>query len=151
LFGLGTPTGIDVRGEKSGLVPDTAWSEKVRKMPWYRGETISVAIGQGPLLLTPLQMAEMTSIVANGGYRVVPHFIKGAAPAAPERVAIDQDALNIVRHGLWGVVNEPGGTAYGLVRVAGLDIAGKTGSVQVIGQKTRTDARNLPFKHRDHG
>ncbi|HEY0782412.1 MAG TPA: penicillin-binding protein 2 [Thermoanaerobaculia bacterium] len=151
LFGLGTPTGIDVRGEKSGLVPDAAWSEKVRKMPWYRGETISVAIGQGPLLLTPLQMAEMTSIVATGGFRVVPHFIKGAAPAEPERVAIDQDALNIVRRGLWGVVNEPGGTAYGLVHIAGLDIAGKTGSVQVIGQKTRTDAKNLPFKHRDHG
>ena len=151
LFGLGSVTGVDIRGEKSGLVPDSKWSEAVRKMPWYRGETISVAIGQGPLLLTPLQMAELTSIVANGGYRVTPHFIKGEPLAPPERLPIDENALRIVRQGLWGVVNEAGGTGYGLARIPGLDISGKTGSVQVIGQKTRTDAKNLPFKHRDHG
>ena len=151
LFGLGSPTGIDIRGEKSGLVPDAEWSEKVRKMPWYRGETISVAIGQGPLLLTPLQMASMTATVANGGLRIVPHLIKGQPLGEPVRLPIDEHALSIVRQGLWAVVNEQGGTGYGLARIDGLNIAGKTGSVQVVGQKTRTDAKNLSFKHRDHG
>ncbi|HXM70661.1 MAG TPA: penicillin-binding protein 2, partial [Thermoanaerobaculia bacterium] len=72
LFGLGALTGIDIPGEKEGLVPDAAWSLKTRHQHWYAGETISVAIGQGPMLLTPLQMAAMTAVVANGGYRVTP-------------------------------------------------------------------------------
>ncbi|MDP9120044.1 MAG: penicillin-binding protein 2 [Acidobacteriota bacterium] len=151
LFGLGSPTGIDIRGEKPGLVPDSAWSLKTRKMRWFAGETISVAIGQGPVLLTPLQMAAMTAVVANGGFRVVPHLIKGQAMSPPRRVEIDPRALAVVRQGLWAVVNEPGGTAYGAATLAGADIAGKTGSVQVIAQKVRTTAQSLPFKYRDHG
>jgi penicillin-binding protein 2 len=152
LFGLGSPTGIDLQGEKRGLVPDPAWSLKYRKIPWYPGETISVSIGQGPVLLTPLQMAMMTAIVANGGRRVVPHLIKDD-PDLPEaeRVPLDPKALDAVRRGLWAVVNEPGGTAYNSARVPGMDIAGKTGSVQVIAQAQRTDNKNLPFKYRDHG
>jgi penicillin-binding protein 2 len=152
LFGLGSPTGIDIQGEKRGLVPDPAWSLKYRKIPWYPGETISVAIGQGPVLLTPLQMAIMTSIVANGGKKVVPHLLKDAADLPdPEQVPLDPKALDAVRRGLWAVVNEPGGTAYNSARVPGKDIAGKTGSVQVIAQAQRTDQKNLPFKYRDHG
>jgi penicillin-binding protein 2 len=151
LFGLGAPTGIDIPGEKPGLVPDAAWSLKFRHQPWYAGETISVAIGQGPMLLTPLQMAAMTAVVANGGYRVVPHVVKNLPTPPPQKTALDPRALEIVRHGLWGVVNEPGGTAYGAARIDGADIAGKTGSVQVIAQKVRTKAESLPFKYRDHG
>lgn len=150
IFGLGSPTGIEISGEKSGLVPDSAWSEKVRGHKWYPGETISVAIGQGPVLMTPLQMATMTAMVANGGYRVVPHFVKGQPTADPEHVPLDSDALRIVREGLWAVVNEPGGTAYHSARVEGADMAGKTGTVQVIAQAARTDAKALPFKYRDH-
>lgn len=150
LFGLGTITGVDIEGEKKGLVPDTAWSKKVRKMPWYPGETISVSIGQGPVLMTPLQMAEMTAIVANGGKKVIPHLIKGAKLPEPEHVALDENALRIVREGLWAVVNEPGGTAYYSARVPGAEMAGKTGTVQVIAQAARTDAKALPFKFRDH-
>jgi penicillin-binding protein 2 len=151
LFGLGSPTGIDIQGEKRGLVPDPAWSLKYRKIPWYPGETISVSIGQGPVLLTPLQMAMMTAIVANGGRKVVPHLIKDAADLPePEQVPFDPKALDAVRRGLWAVVNEPGGTAYNGARVAGKDIAGKTGSVQVIAQAQRNE-KNLPFKYRDHG
>jgi penicillin-binding protein 2 len=150
LFGLGSPTGIEIGGEKSGLVPDAAWSEKVRKHPWYPGETISVSIGQGPVLMTPLQMATMTAMVANGGYRVVPHLIQGRPTAPPQHVPLDAGALRIVREGLWAVVNEPGGTAYHSARVEGADMAGKTGTVQVIAQATRTDAKALPFKYRDH-
>jgi penicillin-binding protein 2 len=150
LLGLGSITGVDIEGEKKGLVPDPEWSEKARKMPWYPGETISVSIGQGPVLMTPLQMAEMTAIVANGGRKVIPHLIKGAELPEPEHVALDASALRIVREGMWEVVNEPGGTAYNSARVPGAEIAGKTGTVQVIAQAARTDAKSLPFKFRDH-
>lgn len=149
-LGLGSITGIDIEGEKKGLVPDTAWSESVRKMKWYPGETISVSIGQGPVLMTPLQMAEMTAIVANGGKKVIPHLIKGAELPEPEHVALNENALRIVREGMWAVVNEPGGTAYWSARVPGAEMAGKTGTVQVIAQAARTDAKALPFKFRDH-
>ena len=149
MFGLGSPTGIEIRGEKDGLVPDPAWSLKARKMPWYPGETISVSIGQGPVLMTPLQMASMTAIVANGGWRTVPHLVMGT-PVRREHIPIDERALKAVREGLWAVVNEPGGTAYHSARVPGAEIAGKTGTVQVIGYKTWTDTKSLPFKYRDH-
>jgi penicillin-binding protein 2 len=150
LLGIGSLTGIDIDGEKKGLVPDPEWALKVRGMKWYPGETISVSIGQGPVLMTPLQMAEMTAIVANGGYKVIPHLIKGAEMPEPERVKLDEDAIRIVHEGLWAVVNEPGGTAYHRARVPGAEMAGKTGTVQVIAQSARTEARALPFKYRDH-
>jgi penicillin-binding protein 2 len=159
LFGLGSPTGVDVEGERRGVVPDQAWSLATRKMPWYPGETISVAIGQGPILLTPLQMAVMTAVVANGGKRVTPHLVRGAPVPPPQPVGPDDPefrqrfthALDVVRQGLWAVVNDPGGTAYSSVHIDGADIAGKTGSVQVVAQKVRTEAKNLPFPYRDHG
>jgi penicillin-binding protein 2 len=151
MFGLGAATGIDIPGEKEGLVPDSAWSLKARHQPWYGGETISVAIGQGPMLLTPLQMAAMTAVLANGGYRIVPHLVKSLPIRPPERIGFDPKALELVRQGLWAVVNEPGGTAYGTGFPAAADIAGKTGSVQVIAQKVRIRAETLPFKYRDHG
>jgi len=148
-FGLGAPTGIDIPGEKEGLVPDAAWSRKTRHQPWYAGETISVAIGQGPMLLTPLQMAAMTAVVANGGYRITPHIVKNLPYPPPRSANLDPRALAIVRQGLWGVVNDPSGTAYSTAHLPGFDIAGKTGSVQVVAQHTRKE--NLPFKYRDHG
>ncbi|HVR99725.1 MAG TPA: penicillin-binding protein 2 [Thermoanaerobaculia bacterium] len=148
LFGIGSPTGIELHGEKSGLVPGEEWSQKVRGHKWYPGETISVSIGQGPVLMTPLQMAEMMAIVANGGRRVTPHLIKGGE-VRTEPVALDAKALQAVREGLWQVVNDPGGTAL-RSKVEGIDMAGKTGTVQVIAQSARTDARSLPFKYRDH-
>jgi penicillin-binding protein 2 len=151
LFGLGAPTGIDIPGEKEGLVPDAAWSQRTRHQKWYAGETISVAIGQGPMLLTPLQMAAMTAVVANGGYRVTPHIVKNLPYPPPQPAGLDARALTIVRQGLWGVVNDPSGTAYTAAHLPGFDIAGKTGSVQVIAQKVRTKAETLPFKYRDHG
>ncbi|MBV8199508.1 MAG: penicillin-binding protein 2 [Acidobacteria bacterium] len=151
LFGLGAPTGIDIPGEKEGLVPDAAWSLKARHQRWYAGETISVAIGQGPMLLTPLQMAAMTAVVANGGYRVTPHIVKNLPYPEPRPAGLDPRALEIVRQGLWGVVNDPSGTAYTAAHLPGFEIAGKTGSVQVIAQKVRTKAETLPFKYRDHG
>lgn len=150
IFGLGKLTGIDIKGEKKGLVPDSEWSLKVRKMKWYPGETISVSIGQGPVLMTPLQMATMTSLVANGGYHVTPHLVRDAEVPPPVHVPLDENALKVVREGLWAVVNEPGGTAYYSARVPGAEMAGKTGTVQVIAQAQRTEAKALPFKYRDH-
>jgi penicillin-binding protein 2 len=150
LFGFGSPTGIDLSGEKRGLVPDAEWSLAARKHPWYPGETISVSIGQGPVLITPLQMVEMTALVANGGYRVIPHLIKDAKLPPPVHVPLDEAALSAVRGGMWAVVNEPGGTGYGSVRLPGVEIAGKSGTVQVIGYAQRLDPQHMPFKYRDH-
>jgi penicillin-binding protein 2 len=150
LFGLGSPTGIDIQGEKRGLVPDSDWSLKTRRQPWYPGETISVSIGQGPIQVTPLQMAEMTALVANGGYHVTPHLIKDADVPPPTKVPIDPNALETVRRGMWEVVNEPGGTAYGSARLPGVEIAGKSGTVQVIGYTQRLRPESMPFKYRDH-
>ncbi len=150
LFGLESTTGIDLAGEKRGLVPDTAWSLRVRKIKWYPGETISVSIGQGPVLLTPMQMAVMTAMVANGGHPVVPHLIKGAKPRSRPQVKLDPHALKVVREGLWAVVNQPGGTAYWSTYVKGLDMAGKSGTVQVVALSARTKNESLPFRFRDH-
>jgi len=150
LFGLGSPTGIDISGEKRGLVPDPAWSLAARGHQWWPGETISVSIGQGPVLITPLQLAEMTSLVANGGYRVIPHLVKDAKLPPPERVPLDDEALRAVRSGMSAVVNEPGGTAYGSARLPGVEIAGKSGTVQVIAYAQRVKPEDMPFKYRDH-
>ena len=147
LFGLGRPTGIDVRGENAGLVPDTEWSLRARGTSWYPGETISVAIGQGPLLVTPIQLASVMALVANGGYRVEP-FVRFANRALPELVPIDPSALGTVREALWAVVNEKGTGA--AAWMPGFEIAGKTGTVQVIEQKTWVKSKDLPFEKRDH-
>ena len=148
LFGFSLPTGIDIGGEKSGLVPDPRWSLKARGTPWYPGETISVAIGQGPLLVTPLQMAAMMAAVANGGARVTPHLMRGAAVPGPQALPVEASALRIVRDDLWAVVND-GGTGRE-ARVEGADVAGKTSTVQVVGQKSWLDSTTLPFEQRDH-
>ncbi len=152
LFGLGRATGIDLGGEKSGLVPDRFWSLERRGAPWYPGETISVATGQGPLLVTPMQIAVMTAAVANGGRLVVPHLVRGRGPVRVDRKPaqeISSEHLQRVREAMWSVVNEPRGTGVS-ARVQGLDIAGKTGTAQVIKQETRTDSEDLPPEQRDH-
>ncbi len=147
-FGLGERTGVPIAGEKQGLVPDLDWSLRVRGSTWYPGETISVAIGQGPLLATPLQIASMMAIVANGGLKMVPRLDRNAPVPAPVALPLDRAALETVREALWAVVNEKGTGAS--ARVEGVDIAGKTGTVQVIEQKSWIDSEDLPFEHRDH-
>ncbi len=157
LFGLGERTGIELEGEKKGLVPDSSWSLDVRKHPWYPGETISVAIGQGPLLVTPLQIATMMAAVANGGRRVTPHLRAGEddeaeggeTPGGPGELGLPSGVLDAVRDGLWAVVNAPHGTA-GASRLPTIDMAGKTGTVQVVAQSARRNNAELPFALRDH-
>lgn len=161
-FGLGRPTGVDLSGERTGLVPSPEWSETVRKQPWYPGETISVAIGQGPLLTSALQMARAFAALANAdGTLPTPHLfhigenIRSGErfvyrPPAKESVPYGPGVHEAIVEGLWRVVNAPGGTAYAS-RVPGLDICGKTGSVQVVAQKDTKKAHLLPDELKDHG
>lgn len=149
LFGLGRPTGIDLAGEKSGIVPDLEWSNRVRGTAWYPGETISVAIGQGPLLSTPLQVAVATAVVANRGQRIVPHLRKGQGQPAEPIPELQRAVIEEIRQALWAVVNEPQGTG-SQARVPGLAVAGKTGTVQVVAQRTWVDSDTLPAHQRDH-
>ena len=148
LFGFGQPTGIEISGEKRGLVPDPEWSQEIRGTPWYPGETISVSIGQGPILVTPMQLATMMATVANGGFRVVPRVTQVSSPPKLEPVGVEPAALEAVRDALWAVVNERGTGAR--AHVPGIDVAGKTGTVQVVRQETWIKSEDLPYEKRDH-
>jgi len=147
-FDLGQPTGIDLEGEKTGLVPDSEWSLRVRKQPWYPGETISVAIGQGALLTTPLQVATLVAAVANGGRLVTPHLVADAPVPAPRALDLPAGVLEPIRRGLWRVVNDQGTGA--AARVAGIEIAGKTGTTQVVSHTAYQDSSTLPWEQRNH-
>ena len=137
MLGFGTKTGIDLPGEKSGLVPDPQWKREVRNEPWQPGETISVSIGQGPLLVTPLQVAVYTSIIANRGRKVTPHLFNSQSQVGKKRegesVKIEQSTFEKVIQGMWEVVNN-GGTGWA-ANIKGYDICGKTGSTQLISTK----------------
>lgn len=133
LMGLGQKTGIDIPGEKEGLVPDPEWKLKTSKAPWFRGETISVSIGQGPLLVTPLQIADMVACVANRGVRIIPRLVfpeSGKEESGKTAVPIKRETFETVIQGMWMSVND-GGTGRG-ARVEGFDVCGKTGSTQWI-------------------
>lgn len=136
LLGLGSRTGIDLPSEESGLVPSEEWVQKVFHRKWYPGETISVSIGQGALMVTPLQLAYMVGGVASGGVFRQPHLLKDAQNVGEKRVEISEDTIEQVTQGLYGVVNE-GGTA-GAVKLQGIEFCGKTGTAQTIG----ADAKN---------
>jgi penicillin-binding protein 2 len=155
---------IDLDGEKAGLVPSTAWARDKQKRKWYPSETISVSIGQGPLIVTPLQVANMNVAIASGGNVFRPHVVRVIEKVQPNgdagqrlkvasqvihKIDLSPPALRAVRRGLWKVVNEAGGTG-GNARIEGLDVAGKTGTVQVIRQVGWVRSESLPFKHRDH-
>jgi penicillin-binding protein 2 len=143
LYGLGEPTGIRLASEKKGIVPSTAWKLATRREPWYPGETLSVAIGQGYVNVTPLQMAAMIGTVATGGERHRPRYVRSihlrdGSVVAPDPepaeapVSVSARTFALLRQALRGVVVEPHGTG-GAAKSAVADLAGKTGTAQVVG------------------
>jgi len=162
-FGFGERTGVDLPREKPGLAPTKAWKLKRFKEPWQLGENIPIAIGQGFDLVTPLQLANAYAALANGGTVWRPRIVKQIEEAdgrilkyfPPEKagaLSLSAQHLELIRRGLWGVVNEPGGTGGALRRPEG-DVAGKTGTSQVVGlsQDDRVRrARIASGRYRDH-
>jgi penicillin-binding protein 2 len=130
LMGLGAPTGVDLPFEASGLMPSPEWKLRVLKTPWYAGETVSVAIGQGQVSATPLQMARVAAFIANGGRLLRPHFVRNAA--APQLPPIVRpETIAAVREGMRGVVATGSGWR---ARLQSVEVCGKTGSAQVVGR-----------------
>ena len=157
-LGYGARTGVDLPGEKDGLVPSAEWKKKARNMDWFAGETISVAIGQGPLLVTPLQVAAHTAFIAKRGIKVFPHIVGPDSIPYWQRwteqnggsisplTDIKRSSFEKVILGMWESVNK-GGTGQG-ARVDGFDICGKTGSTQTMSTESaeRLAAKNILVK-----
>jgi penicillin-binding protein 2 len=162
-FGLGRPTGIDLPDEKGGLVPTADWKQEQLGEPWYAGETVSLAIGQGYLLVTPLQLLTLISAVANGGTVLKPLIAKRVEDLDNKtleeyptkeisKVPISSETLGELREALLGVIKEDSGTGRA-ARVEGLDIAGKTGTAQVVrlkGTGARQRTEEMSYGFRDH-
>jgi penicillin-binding protein 2 len=151
LFGLGEVAGIDLPGEKSGLVPTKEWKLKRRKSAWQLGETISISIGQGFNLVTPLQLANAFAAFANGGTLWKPYLVKYIEstdgkiykeflPEKKGEVKLSPKTIEVLNGALWGVVNEPGGTGHA-ASIPGIDVCGKTGTSQVLGLPADEKAR----------
>jgi penicillin-binding protein 2 len=141
MMGLGRRTGIELGGEVPGLIPSEEWSRRVRKAKWYSGETISLSIGQGAIGVTPLQAAWAMGGLAMGGRLVQPRLVKTETLEAlgvyvpevhPETYEMKQGAVDIVSKAMWGVVHEGTGKQ---AAVPGFDVAGKTGTAQVVGKE----------------
>ena len=145
IVGYGHKTGVDLPHEAEGVVPSTKWKLRNFRQKWYAGETISVAIGQGALTVTPLQLARATGGIAVGGVWHHPHLVKDATRTEqPTSWALNPDNVQKVIDGMYGVVNE-GGTG-GRARLPGIEVCGKTGSAQLASNdfvKSSGGGRNL--------
>lgn len=141
LLGLGELTGVDLPEEMKGILPYPKWKEEVRKEPWYEGDTVILSIGQGYVLLTPLQVASLISTVVNDGIRKTPHFLQGFYDLRgkfqrvewelkDKETGIRKEFFEILKKCMWGVVND-GGTGRA-AQIQGIDVCGKTGTVEVI-------------------
>ncbi len=161
-FGLGVKSGIEMEHEKGGLTPTKDWKLKRHKQKWQEGETLSVAIGQGFNLVTPLQICLMTSTIANGGTQYKPqiiekitdpdgHVIAQFEPIVTSQLGGEKIFLKQIREGMKEVVQGKRGTAR-KVRIKGMTIAGKTGTAQVVRLKQykHLKEKDIPYKYRDH-
>ena len=161
-FGFGKKTGIDLEGETSGLLPSQEWKMKHFKQKWYTGDTVSVGIGQGYSLVTPLQLAAATATLANDGIAYKPHLLMEVKNSVTNQISklenkpeldlkLDPANVDLVKRAMVAVT-QPGGTAVAASAGASYSIAGKTGTAQVVGMKQgeKYDASKLDERHRDH-
>jgi penicillin-binding protein 2 len=161
-FGFGRLSGLDVKGENAGLLPTPDWKRRRFKQPWYQGETVITGIGQGYTLVTPMQLAQATAILANNGVAMKPHLVSKIekaitgqrlliAPLIQDKIAIGAENLEIVKRGMVDVTL-PGGTAASIGANAPYSIAAKTGTAQVVGirQNEKYNASSIDERHRDH-
>ncbi len=162
-LGLGRPTGIDLPHEKSGVVPSTSWKKKRLGVPWHSGETLSLAVGQGYINATPLQLLMLISAIADGGRLHLPqvvdrvedvygNILKDYPPVEVDQVDISEKTLRCIQEALAGAVNDPHATGWACV-LKDVKVAGKTGTAQVIRMAQdfkRGDMDRMPLKFRDH-
>jgi len=134
-FGLGRRTGIDLPSEEPGLMPSEDWVQRVFHRKWYPGETVSVAVGQGAVTTTPLQLARLIGGIASGGAFLQPHLLKDAHNVTREDFPISESTTEKITEDMYGVVNS-GGTGAAL-KLQGIEFSGKSGTAQVIGYATR--------------
>lgn len=161
-FGFGQKSGIDIVGEVGGLLPTPEWKQRRYKQPWYMGDTVIVGIGQGYTLVTPMQLAQATAILANKGVAMRPRLVSATVDAktsvstptaavVSDRITLDKANLEIVNRGMVDVTL-PGGTAASVGANAGYSIAAKTGTAQVVGikQNEKYNEKLINERHRDH-
>lgn len=161
-LGLGKKTGIELEHEKGGINPSSAWKQQRYKEKWQEGETLSVAIGQGYVLTTPLQLCRTTAAVVNGGTLYRPQMVhsitapngkvlKTFSPISEGKILGSAQSLARIKDALVGVVNSPGGTAK-VVALPDVLIGGKTGTAQVVGLShvAGMGEKSIPYKYRDH-
>jgi penicillin-binding protein 2 len=158
-FGLGQYTGVDLTGERKGVLPSRDWKRRRFKESWYPGDTINAGIGQGYHLTTPMQLAVVTATLARKGVRITPHLVKAidGKPIAPvyDTPILLQDPTDweVVIRGMFEVAKVQGGTAWKVFKDTPYSVAGKTGTAQVVGiaQNAKYDAAKLAERQRDHG
>lgn len=164
LFGLGNITGVEMEHEKAGIVPSTEWKRKVHNEKWHEGETLSVAIGQGYNLVTPLQLTVMTAAIANGGTLYKPAIVEKEMlpdgtvaqnfhPEVLHRFTGQGRNLKLIRDGMVEAVNGKRGTGRrAQVDAEGIVVGGKTGTAQVVRLKQyqHLKEQDIPYKYRDH-
>jgi penicillin-binding protein 2 len=148
-------TGLDMEGESAGLLPSPDWKKRRFNQIWYPGDTVSVGIGQGYTLVTPMQLAYATAVLANNGIGYRPHLVKppaGSAPPQPDiTLQLQPEHLALIKRAMTAVTL-PGGTAAFAGSGAAYSFAGKTGTAQVIGikQGEKYNANEIDERHRDH-
>ncbi|MFA6970050.1 MAG: penicillin-binding protein 2 [Gallionella sp.] len=161
-LGFGKKTGIDLEGETSGLLPSQEWKMKRFKQKWFTGDTVSVGIGQGYSLVTPLQLAAATATLANDGIGYRPHLVRAIKNSVSNEIRelkdkpafdikLDPAHIDLVKRAMQAVT-QPGGTAAQASAGAPYTIGGKTGTAQVVGMKQgeKYDASKIDERHRDH-
>jgi penicillin-binding protein 2 len=134
-FGLGHKTGIDLPSEETGLMPSEEWVQRVFHRKWYPGETVSVAVGQGAVTTTPLQLARLIGGIASGGVFMQPHMLKDAPNVGEDKFPLSDSTVEKITDDMYGVVNK-GGTGAAL-KLQDIEFSGKSGTAQVIGYSSR--------------